>query len=177
MKTRLLSIIILGVVLSVVFACSLELHRKTACHEEMVQLLKKVYKENYIPRNQFSSAAKLPYMDSLLGLPHSSQSERRFCNYLKANILLELGREKEAVRIFEKLVKDASLYENPRIRTDLAMAYLRMGERTNCVANHASESCIMPLQGVGVHRDMEGSRKAIEIYQGLVKQDPSDLES
>lgn len=178
MKSGILTIFISSLTLLLVTTCSFELQPRTqSCHEEMVQLLRRFRKESYVRENIYNSDAKLPYMDSLLQLPHSSPSEIRFCNYLKANILLELGREKEATRILERLAKENVMFEPPRVQRTLAMAYLRQGERSNCVMNHAAESCIMPIEGLGVHSNTEGSRKAIAIYEELLRNDPRDLES
>lgn len=115
-------------------------------------------------------------MDSLLSNPHSTESEIRFCTYLKANILLELGEEKKAISLLETLAK-ARYKDDTQIQKTLALAYLRLGERSNCVTNHASESCILPISGVGLHLEPDGSRKAIKAYESLLKVDPTDLES
>lgn len=155
----------------------MELQPRESCHEEMVHILKKVRNESYGPKNIFFPEAKLPYMDSLLSLPHNTPGDLRYCNYLKANILLELGREEEAIRILERLTRENSPYMTPLIRKSLAVAYLRQGERTNCIANHAAESCIMPMRGLGVHSDSDGSRKAIDMYQDMIKRDPDNLEA
>jgi hypothetical protein len=172
----LLTIIIIGILLLPV-SCSMDVLPRTAasCQQEMVQLLKEAGQKGLTPKNSFNPYAKLPYMDSLLSNPHSSDGEIRFCTYLKANILLELGEEKKAIRLLEPLVK--SQYRNDRhIQKTLAMAYLRLGERSNCVTHHASESCILPIAGVGIHQDIDGSRKAIKAYENLLAADPSDLE-
>src|SRR5687767_6715139 len=99
MKSKLLSISALSITLFFVLSCSMELQPRESCHEEMVRILKKIQKQSFGPKNAFNPEAKLPYMDSLLSLEHSTPGEIRYCNYLKANILLELGREKEAIRI------------------------------------------------------------------------------
>lgn len=178
MKSGILTIFISSLTLLLVTTCSFELQPKTrSCHEEMVQLLRQFRKDSYVRNNIYNSEAKLPYMDSLLQLPHSSPSEIRFCNYLKANILLELGREKEAIKLLERLAKEKVPFEPPRVQRTLAIAYLRQGERANCVMNHASASCILPIEGLGVHSDPEGSRKAVAIYEELLRNDPHDLES
>ena len=44
----------------------------------------------------------------------------------------------------------------------LAVAWLRLGENENCVADHSAESCIMPLRGGAIHRKREGSTNAIK---------------
>lgn len=177
MKSKFYHVAAYVIVFSLFVTCSLELQPKLSCHDEMIALLRESHAQTGRASNNFAPEAKLPYMDSLLALPHVSLDQARFCNLLKANILLELGREREAIGILEALVKQVKVGEPPRVLKTLGVAYLRQGERANCIAKHASESCIMPIQGLGVHSDADGSRKAAEIFKQLVKLDPNDLES
>jgi hypothetical protein len=41
------------------------------------------------------------------------------------------------------------------------VACLRLGETQNCIARHTSQSCILPIEGGGVHTSQGGSRRAI----------------
>jgi hypothetical protein len=91
-----------------------------------------------------------------------------------------LGQEQKAIDVFEEMLNKTSPFEFDQRRSimkDLAMAYLRLGERTNCFHNHTSESCIFPISLAGVHMDKKGSEKAIELYKQLLADDPHDLES
>ncbi|MBT1687318.1 FG-GAP-like repeat-containing protein [Dawidia soli] len=150
---------------------------KPSCHEEMLELLQKKRTEQFGARNQYIPQAKLEFMDSLLALPHSTPAQTAYCKYLKANILLEIGEEQEAIALFEPLLKDANPYQQDKIRKDLALAYLRLGERSNCITGHAAASCVLPIRGMGVHRDIAGSRKAIPLYEEVLRRHPDDLES
>ncbi len=160
-----------------IVACSLELQERYSCHQEMVRLLKTLRKKGTDPGSLFNPEAKLVYMDSLLSVPHSTPDKINYCRFLKANILLELGREKEAIKILEKLLKENQFYNMRMVRRSLAMAYLRQGERSNCVDYHAAESCILPIQNLGVHVKQDGSREAISVYQDMLREDARDLES
>jgi hypothetical protein len=174
MKRNLPVLIALSVMVTInLLSCA----KKDACHDEMVAILDRVHKASYRPANQFYPAAGLGYMDSLLALPHSTPSQIRYCQYLKANIFLELGEEEKAVELLEGIVKDDPELQVELAWKDLAVAYLRQGERANCISNHASESCIMPVKGMGIHDDPAGSRKAVEIYQRLLEKHPNDMES
>ena len=59
----------------------------------------------------------------------------------------------------------------------LAVGYLRMGENDNCVSNHNSASCILPLKEKAFHKNTKGSLNAIEIYSQLLRVYPDDLQS
>ena len=86
---------------------------------------------------------------------------------------MKLGQEQEATLAFEKILQVANAEHKhySDVLKGYAIAYLRMGERQNCISNHSSESCIMPIKDAGVHQNKTGSRKAIEIYQQLLKED------
>ncbi|MFM6951602.1 MAG: FG-GAP-like repeat-containing protein, partial [Bacteroidota bacterium] len=59
----------------------------------------------------------------------------------------------------------------------LAVAYLRMGENDNCIANHNSASCIVPLKPKAFHKNTKGSLTAIEFYTQILRVYPSDYQS
>src|SRR5688572_9599633 len=78
------------------------------------------------------------------------------------------GNEEEAVGLLEKaraLALAMPAGERPRGLTsltyNLAVACMRLGEIQNCVARHTSQSCLLPIEGSGVHVDGSGSRRAI----------------
>jgi hypothetical protein len=51
-----------------------------------------------------------------------------------------------------------------RVTVELALGYLRLGERQNCLANHSGESCIVPIRGGGVHTMRDNTDRAIELF-------------
>ncbi len=59
----------------------------------------------------------------------------------------------------------------------LALAYLRQAEQTNCIDNHHPQSCIVPIQPGGVHRDSSAIAKAVLTYERLIDHDSTDLQS
>jgi len=172
-----LKIVIASVLMMIAFmrsSCS----TTSSCHEEMISILQKTYKKVNVRSNPFYPSSSIPYMDSLLSLEHSTPSQKRYCKNLKAKFLLELGEEKQAIELLEEITReDQNAYAYELIWKDLALAYLRQGERANCISNHAVESCILPIKGMGVHRNAEGSEKAIAVYEKLLKKNPNDLES
>ena len=63
------------------------------------------------------------------------------------------------------------------LRHFLAIAYLRLGEQENCLTNHTTDSCLMPIRGDGIHKIQRGSRKAIEYLTEQLKEFPDDLKA
>ncbi len=151
----------------------------TGSNTEMIRLLASVAEKHTDPSNPFSEVAKLRYYDSVLrSSPPFIDSIN--AEFFKANTLLEKGEEQLAIEGFERLI--SKVPSNDKASMDallrqLAIAYLRLGERVNCIINHSGESCIFPIAGAGIHKDKSGSQKAIEIYERVLQDRPDDLES
>lgn len=163
----------LAVLLTLAIACQY----KPSCHEEMLEILKQKRADQLAPKNPWIPIAKIKFMDSLLQVPSSAPAQILYCQYLKANILLEAGEEEKAIALFESVIKEVNPYQQDRVRKDLALAYMRLAERSNCITGHAAASCVLPIRGLGVHRDVTGSRKAIPLFEAALQRNPNDLES
>jgi len=93
---------------------------------------------------------------------------------------LRLGNNEAAVAALTRadaLGKDRMDFAAFRyaLRFQLGLAYMRMGEAQNCVDRHSAESCLLPIRGTGVHQAQEGSRKAIEMFTGILDVAPDYL--
>ena len=152
-------------------------HSKNASNAEMIDLLKTINKSESVIGNPFCPEAALGHSDSILQVS-DDPNERSAISFYKAEALLQLGKEQQAVELLEELLKSAG---NPTARMlilkEMGIAYLRIGEKTNCINNHNAESCVFPIRGNGVHYNKLGSTLAIETYETILQMDPSDLES
>lgn len=167
-----------GFSLSVIFVAFLLVTcTKPTSHEEMIALMRNAKYREGVSGNTFSPIAKLIALDSALALPGISSKDISYFKYLKGNVMLELGQEKEAIALFQEVAPKASPNELPVVLKGLALSYLRQGERSNCITNHAAESCLFPVKGLGIHQDLFGSSKAIELYKNLLARNPNDLEA
>jgi hypothetical protein len=103
--------------------------------------------------------------------------------YLTAHERLRGAQNREAIADIEKIIKAARFsLDDGEIPPDardlfslLAMAYLRLGEQENCIDNPAAEVCILPLEGQGRHSKPEGARRAIALFERILKSFPDDL--
>jgi hypothetical protein len=97
--------------------------------------------------------------------------------------LLQDGRNEEANEELERVRGRLAGQENPdpkevaAVRDLLATAYLRLGERQNCVMHHGIDSCLMPIRGSGVHSEPYGSERAIPFLSEALEENPDDLGS
>lgn len=170
MRPKFLPISFLAVLLILASSC-----QNKSSHEEMLSILEKVKSQKTMSR--FSPVWKLEQVDSLLALPNIKPEQLNYHKFLKGNVLLEAGREEEAIALFQEAVGSDTSYKVAIGWTSLALAHLRTAERVNCITNHASASCIIPIRGLGIHQDRSGASEAIKIYQEVLKRRPNDLES
>lgn len=146
-------------------------------NKEMISLLSEIKERENNPENNFAGKAKLAFCDSILRDP-ASFTKIPITSLYKAQVLLEIGEEKNAINELESLLKRTPQSENifiNEVKQWLALAYLRLGERTNCLLNHSGQSCLFPVQGAGVHLDKTGSINAIKIYEDLLRGNTENL--
>ena len=151
---------------------------KPSSHEEMVTLLRKQNEIYNTFDNYYASDAQVQYYDSMINATQSNQDMMIF-TYNKCYALIALGREEDAIPLLQEQVSKVNregIKGMDKLKVQLALAYLRAGERTNCVMNHSPETCILPIQGAGIHTVQTGSRNAIRIYEELLREYPDNLE-
>ena len=90
--------------------------------------------------------------------------------------LLRAGQTREAIAELHILqAQDLPPSLRTRVRDRLGIAYLRLGEQENCLLHHTIASCLLPIQGEGIHTLQEGSQAAIEQYTAALRKNPDDL--
>lgn len=97
---------------------------------------------------------------------------------------LKAGNTRSAITTFENVLKMVEPIPIPgkeqtvlEMKKLLALAALRLGEQENCILNHTSASCVIPIAKAGQHSKTEGSQMAIELYKDILTQTPDDLTS
>ncbi|WP_426670046.1 CRTAC1 family protein [Mucilaginibacter sp. McL0603] len=170
-RKKITKIIVALSALSSIVSC----HRAPSSHQEMIDILQKLNKKNNNTSNSFRVESKLYHYDSLLKLPHNEHNP--YILLKKAPLLLKNGEEEQSVNIYQDLAKRLSPMEASDILPGMGIAYMRLGERTNCMLNHNGSSCIYPIKNEGIHKIKTGSQKAIKVYERLLKNNPNDLAS
>lgn len=150
-----------------------------ASNDEMIAEIARAAAKARAVENPFDPETRLKFHDSVLKIS-TSYGQTLFSSFQKSLSLLQLGNELPAITILEKLLGDippTNKRDRDLVRKSLAIAYLRLGERNNCIHNHGAESCLFPIRGSGIHEDLTGSLKAIEIYESILRDESADLES
>jgi hypothetical protein len=167
--------IIIGVAILLVGLTAISFYSRTSSHQKMIGILSNLNKRNYSFLNPFSPEGKVAYCDSVI---KSEGNRYDFATHAaKAALLLKVGKEEQSVNTYEDLIRRMDFMGIDAMMPDIGIAYMRMGERTNCMLNHNGSSCIFPIKDGGVHVIRTGSTKAIETYQAILKNHKDDLES
>jgi len=131
-------------------------------------------------RYPYLNARRAAVMESTLARePRLATLRNRF---LLAEEMLRANQNREGIQELEQIIRAAGFNpDGERITPDakplfdlLAMGYLRLGEQENCIDNPAAEVCILPLAGNGVHRQTEGARQAIALFEKILAAFPDD---
>ncbi len=98
--------------------------------------------------------------------------------------LLRAGESEAAIAQFESILDQVdalpSVFDAAHrlgILDHLALSYLRLGEQENCIANHNSARCLLPITSDGVHALRRGSTAAAGLYGAILQESPEDLNS
>lgn len=148
-------------------------------HQKMLDILAETRKKMNHHDNGFCSEARVAHCDSILSTMKEPWEQLNL-KFLKAGMLLEYGDEVQAVAIYEELLSQSTTVQSEsrkQLLVSMGTAYIRLAERNNCIAGHNADACIMPIQGGGIHQDKAAGRKAIEIFEAVLADDPSDLDA
>ena len=153
----------------------------------MSALLAKIYRDSDWKTDPTKQAQRAAYYQSLLN-NHLSFPDEATVRQQLAIELLGAGASEAAVDDLETL-RAHSLAQRTQGGTGLpsaaekklgeclGLAYLRLGEQQNCMANRGQKSCIFPIRGSGVHHITRGAEGAVREFTALLGKYPADDQS
>jgi hypothetical protein len=101
-----------------------------------------------------------------------------------AKQLLNLGQVEESLAVVTNLLRQAESWgvalrraDRAWIRQQEGLAWMRLGERENCVAHHTVDSCLAPIRPGGWHVERRGAEAARAIFLELAQRDTNDITS
>ncbi|NND96213.1 MAG: hypothetical protein HKN47_02655, partial [Pirellulaceae bacterium] len=94
------------------------------------------------------------------------------------DVTASLQHYQDTYALFEQINKQSpgSLPESAKhsLLYFMGVASLRQAEDDNCVNCRTGESCILPIQGTGVHKNRRGSEAAMNYFQEALEIDDSN---
>jgi hypothetical protein len=169
-------------VLIVCFSCG----SPNDSHRQMARILEKTNEQQQVPENPYMHELRISLFDSMLNEAYAEEEKIRLL-FLKSQELLNAGHSEQAADSYQTLISLLESYETQypqqvksalhTAKKMLAISYLRIGEQQNCLLNHTSASCIIPLKAPAYHQNTFGSGKALEMYEKILRETPQDLNS
>lgn len=130
-----------------------------------------------------------PYVASallrqLMAVPPQTDPIRRISlSAAIADQLFHAGRIQEASERFEQLLVaigqapagavPPEFAQHMRVRS--AAAYFQLSQQANCVEPASTARCLVPTPPEGVHVEQEAARKALEMWKGLLEDEPGNV--
>ncbi len=149
----------------------------------MIQILKEIAEGETIAQSPY-------FRNSRRAERYKQQMESETEPFKKANAqlyyayeLLNAGQNEQAIMSLESLSQflQSINYQDKKVFREikrlLALAYIRMGEQDNCISRYNSDRCVMPIAGKGIYEITAANRKAIQLYEELLQENPEDYES
>ncbi|MEZ4884630.1 MAG: CRTAC1 family protein [Chitinophagales bacterium] len=157
-------------------------HSVTAANstQQMADSIQAIYAHTDFRNHPYEAAKKVVLIEAEIKAAGGKLVQQQVFEY--ARTLLNAGETTKAVANLTKLIQvtsnsDEVNDQNKELYEMLAISCLRKAEQENCIENHSEESCIMPIQGKGIHLKKEGSTSAIEVYEKILAVYPDDLQS
>ncbi len=124
----------------------------------------------------------LESLDRYLAVRTLSENDKIRSLYTKTTLLLSEGEARQAYEVLEEARSRAEA-DNRLAQIHLftiiylqGVTALRIGENENCIMCRGESSCILPIAPAAVHRNPDGSRRAVEHFSEYLRQFPNDLE-
>ncbi len=154
----------------------------TPGHEKMVALLKGLADRAIEENSYIGNGTARRLRERLADLPANTPGPDRWRLHMQAGEAeLSLGNEAEAIDHLTQArqLLNQSRYNIPSSVVNqtlfrLGVAHMRLGETQNCCLRHTPESCILPIQGSGIHNKQNGSKQAITYFTEVLQRSPKN---
>ncbi len=154
-------------------ACGGEPAARPASHERMVALLERLAQQADVD-NPYFGRRRLDTLRSELQRAGERAGWR--LRWETALAALEHGHEREAIELLDAArdgLRTGAIAGDTAAKVGvsfhLGVACLRLGESENCCAAPTADSCILPIDGGGVHVRREGSERAAECMREVLR--------
>ena len=184
-RRRVLLIAVACSVGLIVVACSVGpivwlANRGPDSHTRMVDALEEVRRRSLVENEYFQTRTIGERRRLLAELAASSNEPRRFelhyflgIDYRRiGRIDLAIEQMLEAERILNQGELDLRSEVEQEVIYEFGVTFLRLGETDNCVHCRSGESCILPIQGAGIHEKPTGSLTAMKYFERVLQMNP-----
>ncbi len=138
----------------------------------------------FTPDNLFASTQRVEFFKN--ESEKADPIRKNIYDYELAKNLLYQGNTTAAINLFRELIDRSNStiglsglksYEEESLDEFLAISYFRHGELQNCIHDHSSASCIIPIDSTAIHHQTDGSRGSAKIYREILEREPYNTEA
>ncbi|MFL6426954.1 MAG: FG-GAP-like repeat-containing protein, partial [Acidobacteriaceae bacterium] len=143
---------------------------------EMGAILREIYLKQDWKTDPNKSDQRAAYYRAVLKRSLALSTEITIRQAL-AQELLNAGDSAGAINTFDPIFARHLILPSGTllaVHSLLGLAYLRLGEQENCLAHHATKSCIFPVDTEGMHHRPEGAEGAVREFTTVLQSDPKD---
>ena len=149
----------------------------TSGHQKMLMLLQKIADRTPDENLYLGDKVAHTLRKQLAALPVNTSNPTKWRLHMQAGEEeLRLGNEAGAINHYSRACEltridqdGAPLQAVIESNFFLGLAYLRMAETQNCCLRHTPDSCILPIQGAGIHTRQNPSRQAITHFTKVLQ--------
>jgi hypothetical protein len=149
---------------------------------EMIDRLRRIDEQMDVQQNPYESARRALMYEALARAETRPEVKldwmrRHAIELLNAGESLRAAERFEAIEQEEARLGDSHEQDLRTTQILKAMSWLRHGEQENCITNHTIDSCLLPIQGRGIHQLRRGSTEARTLLTRILEKDPERLDA
>ncbi len=157
-----------------------------AVGQREMEVLLEIIRQESLTENPYFETASIDRLKSQLDDLDVAQSPAEaYTKHLELAISYRrLGQDRlgvEHVTKAEEIADSYGLLKTDRVKSafyfEAGLSWLRFAETTNCIHCRTGESCILPIQGNGIHKQTEGSTNAAKYFLKSLDLDPNNLDA
>nr|MBS0037116.1 CRTAC1 family protein [Saprospiraceae bacterium] len=146
-------------------------------YEQMKDSIQAIYNRTNFTKSIYENDRRVELIEAQLAQSGTPDMVFNF-----ARELLNSGRTEDAINaighIFNQFPEAAEVSAQSKMFHEfLAICYLRLAEQNNCLHHHSAQSCIVPLQGKGIHVERDPALRARDKYLQILAVFPEDYQS
>ena len=151
-------------------------------HQKMLTLLGRIADRTPNENPYLGDKIARTLRKRLASLPITAPSPVKWRLHMQAGEQeLRLGNEADAINHYKQALEITRTHHGAvpplaviEVNFSLGLAYMRMAETQNCCLRHTAESCILPIQGSGIHTEQDSSRQAIAHFAQVLHRTTAD---
>ena len=122
--------------------------------------------------NEYYGSLQIPLLQNLLKLPGLSREQSTDLHGNLSQQLLKMGEIERAIHHLDLALVQS---QSAEVYFRRGVTFLRQSEVKNCLGRHNADSCLLPLQGGGLHETRRPAENARKNFERFLELEPDSL--